>query len=118
MRKLDELVIRCRKYDGEIIFKEGDIYVISDKYYIDVRNRYDKEKDAYIIHPVLRDGKYIYYVCPECSQLHSMYKGDFKAGTRHNVGCTFNYKKTDKFGMIFPDGKMKIFRARKIIIAG
>lgn len=118
MNKLTELVRRCKEYDGEVFFKEGDIYVISDKQYIDVRNRYDKELDVNVVHPVLRDGKYIYYVCPNCSELHSIYKGNFKAGSTHNVGCTFNSKKTDKFGVIFPDGKMKKFRARKIIIVG
>lgn len=117
MNKLTELVRRCKEYDGEVLFEDGDIFVLSEKQYIDVRNYYNKEIDAYMTHPVLRDGKYIYYVCPECSELHSMYKGSFRTGTKHNPGCCFNSKRNGKFGVIFPDGKMKKFKARKIVIA-
>ena len=117
MNKLTELVRRCKEYDGEILFKDGDIFVLSDKQYIDVRNHYNKEIDVNMVHPVLREGKYIYYVCPECSELHSIYKGSIKKGTKHNPGCCINSKKGSKFGVIFPDGKMKKYKARKIMIA-
>lgn len=117
MNRLDELIRRCKKYDGEIHFKEGDIFVIADKQFIDIRNHYDGEQDVDIVHTVLREGNYIYYVCPNCSELHAIHKDDVETGKKYNVGCAINYKRSNKFGVIFPNGKMKKFKARKIMLA-
>ena len=117
MNKLTELVRRCKEYYGEVLFKDGDIFGLTDKQFIDVRNYYNRELDVYITHPVLREGKYIYYVCGNCSELHGIYKGSFRTGSKHNPGCCINSKRNGKFGVIFDDGKMKKFKARKIMIA-
>ena len=116
MNKLDKLFYSIHKYGGQKMFNDGDIFVISDKHFCDTRNYWDEENNAYVVHPVVQEGNYIYYVCPFCSELHSIYKDEFKNNSKHNIGCCLNHKKSNKIGVKFPDGEIRFFKADKIIL--
>lgn len=117
MKTLDQIMKSINRFGGVRYFEEGDIIVQKTEkgeLYWDKRN-YTNEHGEYIIHPVAKDGNYIFFICQH-GQLHSIWSDDAIPSKSHVDPCCNWNRKHNVLGLIW-DGIFRKYKQKPIRFA-